>query len=121
MPLYIAFLHFGVVLIALYRSMLKALWLPILSAKRHQRQRGGWRQIEAAPLANDEDEVFSISRLAAGHLLDWAEGSQSAAKLRYHMDNAAQDDKEANQRTHPMVRRLAEVRSGQNAHAGIMS
>ena len=52
------------------------------------------------------------SKLAMGHLLDWADGVTSSAKLWKHMDNALQDGI-----TLPMIQRLASIGSGGSRHA----
>ena len=48
-------------------------------------------------------------------ILAWCDGESSAAKLQQHMADAVADGL-----NHPMVARLSNVGSGQNAHSGIL-
>ena len=80
-----------------------------------RRRTGGWRQDRAlreaeAELAVRRDEHARISKLAAGHLLDWSEGITSSAKLRFHMKNGVDDAF-----SHPVINRLVAVREGNKA------
>ena len=75
--------------------MLSCLWEPT-----EVRYRGGARQRMAQ--GEGDRAAGTISRSAAGHLLDWCDGTTSAAKLGYHLNNAIADGFR-----HPMVERLA--------------
>ena len=57
-----------------------------------------------------------MPRLAAGHLLDWCDGTSSAVQVQQHMANAVADDFE-----HPMVKRLARIGTAQNANRGLLN
>ena len=63
-----------------------------------------------------EAELARVSRLGSGLLLEWEDGSMSAARLQQHCSHAQEDGL-----THPMVQRLAGVGTAQNAHNGLMS
>ena len=52
--------------------------------------------------------------MAAGHLLEWADGESSAARLVMHMRNAVEDGF-----SHPMVTRLGTLPPGNNAQRGL--
>ena len=93
--------------------MLSKLWAPL----PRKRARGGWRQRQRQlEIDEAEDRTSSISYLAAGHLLDWCDGLESASKLRFHMHNAIKDGFH-----HPMITRLSDisVESDQHCHAGL--
>jgi hypothetical protein len=92
--------------------MLAPLWAPLETAGR--RRTGGWRQrleseADAAPPSR------GMSRLAAGHLLDWGDGVVSASKLQWHMAHCLEDEFD-----HPMIQRLAAIGAAQNAQAGLL-
>ena len=57
-----------------------------------------------------------MSRLVAGHLLDWCDGTSSAVQVQQHMANAVADDFE-----HPMVKRLARIGTAKNANRGLLN
>ena len=92
--------------------MLHPLWA---SSEPPVRRRGGWRQQLQAMAAEAAAEPTSISRLAAGMLLEWADGGLSASRLQQHCSNAREDGL-----GHPMVQRLANMGTNQNAHNGLM-
>ena len=94
--------------------MLHRLWAP-LDVPR-MRRRGGWRQQLQTIETELEAEPARVSRLASGLLLEWADGSMSAARLQQHCSHAQEDGL-----THPTVQRLASVGTAQNAHNGLMS
>ena len=52
--------------------------------------------------------------MAVGHLLEYADGGQSASRLQFHMSNALSDNLR-----HRMVQRLAAVQPGRNAARGL--
>ena len=56
-----------------------------------------------------------MSKLAAGHLLDYCDGITSAKRVNEHMSNSIADGPQ-----HVMVRRLADLPSGKNAQQGIV-
>ena len=91
--------------------MLRPLWEP----PPRKRARGGWRQVQAQAVEED-DEYHGVSRLAAGVLLDWCDGDLFASKLQTRMSDAVSDNFK-----HPMIVRLSEIGSGQNAHGGLMT
>lgn len=79
---------------------------------KRSRLRGGWRQrLDEA----DEVEAGSISRPAAGHLLDWSDGKTSAKRIQYHMANAIADGQ-----SHRMIEALAGIGQAQNAQRGLL-
>ena len=95
---------------ALAFVMLSSLWSAVGSRKR---RRGGHRQRALQEEAEEESASASrpsISRLAAGHLRDYADGVQSASKMIDHMHNAVLDGMD-----HPMVQKLGNLQGGQNA------
>ena len=57
-----------------------------------------------------------VSRLASGLLLEWSDGSMSAAGLQRHCSHAQEDGL-----TYLTVQRLAGVGTAQNAHNGLMN
>ena len=91
-------------------GMLSALW----AMPKKRPRRGGWRQQMEAEELDEDPGDRGLSRLAAGHLLDWADGASSASKVQYHMANALADGLD-----HPMVRRLAGIGEGRNASTGL--
>jgi len=99
--------------------MLAPLWAPLNAGRK--RRRGGWRQ-RLARDDDDADEIFDMSNLAAGHLLSWCDGIQSAAELQRHMADAVSDGF-----NHPMVTRLAKIggssarRTSQHCHDGLVN
>ena len=96
--------------------MLAPLWSPERAAKR--RRTGGWRQ-QRAREAPDDDDTHDMSHLAAGHLLEWCDGVESATQVRDHMRNAIRD-----RIGHPMVKRFSDIggsgHNGQHCHQGLM-
>jgi len=99
--------------------MLAPLWAPLCQPRKRRRV-GGWRQ-RAARGEDDEEETFSMSSLAAGHLSSWCDGIQSAAALRRHMADAVSDGFK-----HPMVTRFGNLGggggrpSGQHCHESLV-
>ena len=99
--------------------MLAPLWAP-LGPPRKRRRLGGWRQ-RSARGEDDEEGTVDMSNLAAGHLLSWCDGVQSAAQLRRHMADAVSGGFQR-----PMVTRFAHIgcgegrRSSQHCHEGIV-
>ena len=85
-------------------------------ARRQRRRLGGWRQqLEAGLEEAGREEPGRPSRLAAGLLLEWADGGVSSQRLQEHMANAVADGL-----AHPMVSRLANVGAGQHAATGLL-
>ena len=82
---------------------------------------GGWRQRAAREDAASDDDLPAsrpVSKLALGHLLDWADGVSSAAHVNRHMRHAVHDGLDD-----PLIKRIASVGSEgstQNCHAGLM-
>ena len=70
--------------------MLHRLWAPLDVPRR--RRRGGWRQQLQTIETELEAEPARASRLASGLLLEWADGSMSAAKLQQQHCSHAQED-----------------------------
>ena len=101
---------------ALKLNMLAPLLSPERAAKR--RRTGGWRQ-QRAREAPDDDDTHDMSHLAAGHLLEWCDGVESATQVRDHMRNAIRD-----RIGHPMVKRFSDIggsgHNGQHCHQGLM-
>ena len=65
---------------------------PLWARESRKRPRGGWRQrLERGELEHDED--VHISKLTAGHLLDWADGVTSAAKVERVFDNVRENSR----------------------------
>ena len=97
-------------------KMLAPLWS---SQPRKRRRKGGWRQQAARAAIAEEPEDSSISFLAAGHLLEWCDGVESATQVRNHMRNALRDGF-----NHPMVKRLADMggssNDSQHCHQGLI-
>ena len=89
--------------------MLRRLW----ARDVEQRLRGGWRQREAQN--ESAAEHVQMSRLAAGHLLAWADGDLSAARVVSHMRDAVEDGM-----SHPTVVRLAGCQTGQHAQKSLV-
>ena len=78
--------------------------------------RGGWRQRLAVETAMEGQHAdSSISRLAAGQLLLWADGAISAAQLQRTMCDALADGLD-----HPMVKRLADLPPEGRAQQALM-
>ena len=106
--------------------MLSPLWEDETREPRGKRQRvGGWKQrlevleaeqTEASGSGGREGRASrgTPSRLAVGHLLQYADGGQSAKRLQFHMHNAVLDDMR-----HPMVQRLGALPAGKNASGGV--
>ena len=69
-----------------YFEMLHRLWAPLDVPRK--RRRGGWRQQLQTIETELEAEPARVSRLASGLLLEWADGSMSAAKLQQHCSHA---------------------------------
>ena len=90
--------------------MLHRLWAPLGVPWR--RRRRGWRQQLQTIETELEAEPASVSRLASGLLLEWADGSMSAARLQQHCSHAQEDGL-----THPLVQRLAGVGTQPLIHA----
>eukprot|EP00969_Alexandrium_andersonii_P048967 2147838-Alexandrium_andersonii.AAC.1 len=78
-----------------------------------KRKRGGWRQ-QLEQSDSEEYDEQGISRLAAGHLLEWCDGETSASRVVNHMRNASLDGF-----AHPMVAKIAKAGVGQHAQAGL--
>ena len=100
--------------------MLSHMWEPFFGDQpSKRRRRGGWRQrLEAGDDGPPAAET-TCSSLAAGHLLEWADGTASAAQLRRQMANGVRD-----KNGHPMVRRLAAIggdQSEQHCQAGLLA
>jgi hypothetical protein len=81
-------------------------------------RRGGWRQRRQQDRDEQPQEVASPSRLAMGHLLEWADGNQSAIQVQQHMANAAFDGVQD-----ALVARLSNLggSSRQHCHEHLMS
>ena len=93
--------------------MLAGLW----KAPPRKRRRTGGRQDAAARDAEGYEEGEGcVSKLAAGLLLQWADGESSADKVRYHMANAKADNF-----AHPMIDTLAKLREGCKAAIDLQS
>ena len=86
-------------------------------------RRGGWRQVLEAAEADGQVQprVYTISRLAAGHLLKFSDGLQSAMEFADHMQDEVVDMSNMQQMPHPMVQRLSAIGGGQHAHPGLKS
>ena len=112
-------------------TMLSKLWEPIQQTRGDRRIRGGVRQqlaaleadeaIEGDPIPEHAAAASSssssrptISKLASGHLLDYCDGMLSAARMQHHMANAVADGMR-----HPMVQRLGNLPSANNAQRGV--
>ena len=93
--------------------MLNSLWSPM---PQPPRRAGGHRQQQLYMLPPIQAQHWSISRLAAGILQEWAQGSISSSKLQEHMAAACADGL-----SHPMVQRLAQVQPGRHAHESLMA
>eukprot|EP00959_Pyramimonas_sp_CCMP1952_P098649 2061982-Pyramimonas_sp.AAC.1 len=97
---------------ALFACMISQLWAP---PRAEIRLRGGWRQRQAAQRLADEPQASSMSCLAGGQLLLWADGVISAAQLQRTMADAVADGL-----VHPMVKRLAQLPPGGRANAALV-
>ena len=64
---------------------------PLCEGPPRKRLRGGHRQRLAQGEGEEEAEVAPPSKLACGHLLEWADGDSSAQRLLFHMKNAYDD------------------------------
>ena len=77
-----------------------------LPSARATKRKGGWRMLlMARDRSCSRDPPPTLSRLASGHLLAWAEGEQYAKRLKSHMADAIYDNNTA----HPMVHRFANL------------
>ena len=63
----------------------------------------------------EEEDEPTISRMVAGHMLDWCDGLISAQKLHWHCANGVSDGFQ-----HPKLSRIAAVGAGQNANKGML-
>ena len=79
-----------------------------------------WRR-KGAEVAEAPEEQVPISQLAAGLLLEWADGDISAQRLQSHLHHSQQDSESMGQRVHPMVQRLAGIGAGEHALRGLRS
>ena len=85
--------------------------------------RGGWRQRRHQEqhqhqLHQQQQHVVPPSRLAMGHLLEWADGNQSGVQVQQHMADAVFDGV-----TDALVDRLSKMGGGsrQHCHEHLMS
>ena len=60
-----------------------------------------------------------MSKLAAGLLQSWCDGTLSASELQRHMESEVDDQRAMRQRAHPMVERLRGIGPDQNAQRGL--
>ena len=87
---------------------------PLCEGPPRKRLRGGHRQRLAQGEGEEEAEVAPPSKLACGHLLEWADGDSSAQRLLFHMKNAYDDGMR-----HPMITRLSKIPGGKRAQEGM--
>ena len=80
--------------------------------------RGGWRQQRQQDKEQGGRETTLPAKLAMGHLLEWADGVQSASQVQQHMANAVHDGIDD-----PLVSRLNQIGgvSHLHSHAKLMT
>lgn len=93
--------------------MLSPLWSPLQGPR--PRRRGGWRQQAEAEMREEGEAPGLMSRLMGRLLLNWCEGTRNGVQVQQHAADAQSDGLD-----HPMVRRFAQLGTGQHSHEGIM-